>query len=223
MCKQETTAMEDHTDWTMEEYLNCLEECSARRMGFKPAFAALGMADKNKPLKQLSDKEAFGALVNWAIHRMPRLHSMVLRVKYGAVYQAVIVKSLKNLRVGKLERVAEPGGIAYEWPEATRYESLEVETINASAHRADEFNMKRGYDKSVLERALQTQKQADEMMNEECPQEPQSDEEMEQDEASTSETPWRTPKITLRQDESNVWQVVLTEQERELIDEFLET
>jgi len=223
VCKQETTAMEDYTDWTMEEYLNYLEECSARRMGFKQAFRSLGMVDKNKPLKQLNDKESFCALVNWAIHRMPRLHSMVLRVKYGAVYQAVIVKSLKNLRVGKLERVAEPGGIAYEWPEATRYDSLEVEIINASVQRANEFNMQRGYDKSVLERALQAQKQADEIMNEECPQDPQSEEEMEQDEASTSEKPWSTPKITLRQDESNVWQVVLTEQERELIDEFLET
>ena len=215
--------MEDYTDWTMEEYLNYLEECNARRMGFKQAFRSLGLVDKNKPLKQLNDKESFCALVNWAIHRMPRLHSMVLRVKYGAVYQAVIVKSLKNLRVGKLERVAEPGGIAYEWPEATRYDSLEVEIINASVQRANEFNMQRGYDKSVLERALQAQKQADEIMSEECPQDPQSEEEMEQDEASTSEKPWKTPKITLRQDESNVWQVVLTEQERELIDEFLET
>ena len=215
--------MEDYTDWTMEEYLNYLEECSARRMGFKQAFGALGMADKNKPLKQLNDKESFSALVNWAIHRMPRLHSMVLRVKYGAVYQAIIVKSLKNLRVGKLERVAEPGGIAYEWPEATRYDSLEVEIINASVQRANEFNAQRGYDKSVLQRTLQAQKQAEEMMSEECPQEMQSEEEMEQEEASTSEKPWRTPKITLRQDESNVWQVVLTEQERELIDEFLET
>ena len=223
MCKQETTVMEDYTDWTMEEYLNYLEECSARRMGFKQAFGALGMADKNKPLKQLNDKESFSALVNWAIHRMPRLHSMVLRVKYGAVYQAIIVKSLKNLRVGKLERVAEPGGIAYEWPEDTRYDSLEVEIINASVQRANEFNAQRGYDKSVLQRTLQAQKQAEQIMSEECPQDPQSEEEMEQEEASTSEKPWKTPKITLRQDESNVWQVVLTEQERELIDEFLET
>ena len=217
--------MEDYTDWTMEEYLNYLEECNARRMGFKQAFRSLGLVDKNKPLKQLNDKESFCALVNWAIHRMPRLHSMVLRVKYGAVYQAVIVKSLKNLRVGKLERVAEPGGIAYEWPEATRYDSLEVEIINASVQRANEFNVQRGYDRGVLARAQQTQAQADEIMKEECPQDidSQSGEEMEQDEASTSEKPWKTPKITLRQDESNVWQVVLTEQERELIDEFLET
>jgi len=223
VCKQEVTVMEDSTDWTMEEYLNYLEECNARRMGFKQAFGALGMADKNTPFKQLSDKESFSALVNWAIHKMPRLHSMVLRVRYGAVYQAVIVKSLKNLRVGKLERVAEPGGIAYEWPEATRYDSLEVEIINASVQRANEFNEQRGYDKSILQRTLQAQKEAEEIMSEECPQEPQSEEEMEQDEASTSERPWKTPKITLRQDDSNVWQVVLTEEERELINEFLET
>jgi len=42
---------------TMEEYLNYLHECNARRMTFKQAFSALGMVDKNKPLKQLNDEE----------------------------------------------------------------------------------------------------------------------------------------------------------------------
>jgi len=219
---QEVTNMEYCIDWTMEEYLNYLEECGARRMAFRHAFGALGMVDKNTPLKQLNDKELFSTLVNWAINRMPRLHSMVLRVKYGAVYQAIIVKSLKNLRVGKLERVAEPGGIAYDWPETTRYDSLEVEIIKASAQRANEINAQKGYDKNALERAHNTQKQADKIMNEECPQDPQPEEEVRQEGASTSgET--SMPRITLRQNEPNIWEVVLTEQERELIEEFLET
>jgi len=49
------------------------------------------------------------------------------------------------------------------------------------------------------------------------------EEEIQPEEASTSGEPWKTPKITLRQTEHNCWQVVLTEEERELIDEFLET
>ena len=69
--------------------------------------------------------------------------------------------------MGKLERVAEPGGIAYDWPETTRYDSLEVEIIKASAQRANEINVQKGYDKNALERAYETQKQADKMMNEE--------------------------------------------------------
>jgi len=46
---------------------------------------------------------------------------------------------------------------------------------------------------------------------------------IQQEEASTSEAPWKTPKITLRQTEYNCWQVIMTEEEQELINEFLET
>ena len=46
---------------------------------------------------------------------------------------------------------------------------------------------------------------------------------IQQEAASTSGTPWKTPRITLRQTENNCWQVVLTEEKQELIDEFLET
>jgi len=50
---QAATAMDEFPDLTMEEYVNYPHECNARRMTFKQAFSALGMADKNKPLKQL--------------------------------------------------------------------------------------------------------------------------------------------------------------------------
>jgi len=161
---QVATAMEEFPDLTMEEYLNCLHECNARRMSFRQAFSALGMADKNKPLKQLNDKELFGALVNWAIHKMPKLHSMVLRVTHGAIYQTVLVKDLKNLRVGKMVRVTGPGGIANDWPESTRYGSLNVSIIEASVHRANVINVEKGYDMNVLERTQQAQEQTDELM-----------------------------------------------------------
>jgi len=34
---------------------------------------------------------------------------------------------------------------------------------------------------------------------------------------------WDIPRISMRQTEQNCWEVVLTEEERELINEFLET
>ena len=46
---------------------------------------------------------------------------------------------------------------------------------------------------------------------------------IQQEEASTSEAPWKKPKITLRQTEPNCWQVILNKEEQELIDEFWET
>jgi len=224
---QVATAMEEFPDLAMEEYLNDLHECNARRMSFRQAFSALGMVDKNKPLKQLNDKELFGALVNWAIHKMPKLHSMVLRVKHGAIYQTVLVKDSRNLRVGKLVRVTGHGGIAYDWPESTRYGSLDVSIIEASVHRANVINVEKGYDMNVPERTQQAQEQIDELMIKDFKQEQQiikSDEgDIQQEEASTSGAPWKTPKITLRQTEHNCWQVVLTEEEQELINEFLET
>jgi len=224
---QVATAMDEFPDLTMEEYLNYLHECNARRMTFKQAFSALGMADKNKPLKQLNDKELFGALANWAIHKLPKLHSMVFRVTHGAVYQTVLMKSLKHLRVRKLVRVTGPGGTAYDWPESTRYESLDVSIIDTSVYRANVINVKQGYDRSVLERTQQAQEQADELMIGEYPQEQQmsddDEEEIQPERASTSGAPWQTPKITLRQTENNCWQVVLTEEEQDLINEFLET
>ena len=117
--------------------------------------------------------------------------------------------------------MAEPGGIAYDWPETTRYDSLKVEIIKASAQRANEINVQKGYDKNALERACKTQKQADEIMNEECSQDPQPEDEVRQEASTSGET--SMPRMTLRQNEPNIWEVVLTEEERELIEEFLET
>ena len=50
-----------------------------------------------------------------------------------------------------------------------------------------------------------------------------NEEEVQQEEVSTSGMPWSTPKITLRQTEPNCWQVILNKEEQELIDEFLDT
>ena len=195
-------------------------------MTFKQAFSALGMVDKNKPLKQLTDEETFSALANWAIHKLPKLHSMTLRITYGAVYQTVLLKTQSNLRVGKLVKVTEPGGIAYDWPESTRYESLDVSVIEDSVHRANVSNVERGYDLSAIERTQQAQEQADDLIMEESSQEQQAaeniDEEIQPEEESPNAIPWEIPKFTMRQTGPDCWEVVLTEDERELIDEFLE-
>jgi len=42
-------------------------------------------------------------------------------------------------------------------------------------------------------------------------------------EEQAAEIPWEIPNITMRQTQENCWEVVLTQEERELIDEFLET
>ena len=220
---QVAIAMEEIPDLTMEEYLNNLYECNARRMSFKQAFSALGMIDKNKPLKQLNDKELFSALANWAINELPKMHSMILRVTHGATYQTILVKSLKNLRVGRLVKVTGPGGVAYDWPETTRYDSLNLSTITASVHRANEINEEKGVDMNALERKQQVQEQIDEVFKQEPQESPNREEEVSIEAASTSGMPWSTPKITLRQTEPNCWQVILNKEEQELIDEFLET
>ena len=216
---------------TMEEYLHDLYECNKRRMTFKQAFSALGMVDKNKPFKQLNDEETFSALANWAIHKLPIYQSMILRGKdNGAIYQTVIRNCRRQLRVGKLVRVTGPGGTAYDWPEETKYESLDVSIIESSVYRANVINVERGYDLSVVERTQQAQEQADDLVLSEAnspPQEEQNDEEYEEErfqpeEERAVDVTWNIPRIAMRQTDRNCWEVVLTEAERELINEFLD-
>jgi len=42
------------------------------------------------------------------------------------------------------------------------------------------------------------------------------------EEESSNDVSWNIPEITMRQTEHNCWEVILTEEERELINEFLE-
>jgi len=58
---------------------------------------------------------------------------MVLRAKdNGAIYQTVIRNCRRQLRVGKIVRVTGPGGTAYDWPEETTYDSLDVSIMKAA-------------------------------------------------------------------------------------------
>jgi len=213
---------------TKMEYLRRLHECNERRMSFRQAFFALGIVNDNKPLRQLNDEEIFSALANWAIHKLPILHSMILRIKVdGAIYQTVVRRCQRRLRVGKIVRVTGPGGIAYDWPEETKYDSLDVSIIENSVYRANTVNVERGYDLSVRERTQQAQEQADELILEERSQpEEQADvhdeERSQSEEEQADDISWDIPRISMRQTERNCWEVVLTEEERELINEFLE-
>jgi len=115
------------------EHPRKLQECYEKRMSFRKVFISLGMVNENKPLKQLSDEETFSALVNWSIHKLPMWHSMILRISWnGAIYQTILRKSQKYLRMGKIVRVTDPGGIVYDWPEETKYDSLDVSIIESS-------------------------------------------------------------------------------------------
>ena len=200
------------------EYLRRLHECNERRMNFRQAFLSLGIVNDSKPLRQLNDEETFSALANWAIHKLPILHTMILRINVdGAIYQTVVRNSKRQLRVGKIVRVTGPGGIGYDWPEETKYDSLDVSIIENSVYRANIINVERGHDLSVRERTQQAQEQADDIILDISAEERSQPEEEQADEIS-----WDIPRITMRQTERNCWEVVLTKEERELIDEFLE-
>ena len=92
------------------------------------------------------------------------------------------------------------------------------------------INVERGYDLSVLERTQQAQEQADDLVLSEAssqPQEEQNDDEHEEERLQPEEeravdVTWDIPRITMRQTDRNCWEVVLTEEERELINEFLD-
>ena len=148
---------------------------------------------------------------------------MVLRAKdNGAIYQTVIRNCRRQLRVGKIVRVT--------GPEETTYDSLDVSIIESSICRANVINVERGYDLSVLERTQQAQEQADDLVLSEAnsqPQEEQNDDEYEEERLQPEEeravdVTRNIPRITMRQTDRNCWEVVLTEEERELINEFLD-
>ena len=163
-------------------------------MTFKQAFSALGMIDKNKPLKQLSEEEEFSALANWAIQKLPNRHIMILRMKVnGEIYHTVINNSSRRLRVGRVIKLAGPGAIAYDWPEDIQYESLNVSRIEESAFRANVINIERGCEVNTAGTSRTVEEQA-------------------------AENSWEIPQIRMRQTQEKCWEVILTEEEREFIE-----
>jgi len=194
--------------------LQKLQLCHERRITFKQAFFSKGMSDENVPLKQLKDKEEFSALVNWASYSLVKDEDMILRIrKEGLIYQTILHKTDRKIRVGKIRQIYGTGAMRYDWPDGIQYCSLSASEINASATRADVIN-----DAIANRQAMMYQ-----------PEERPRDEG--QVEMPTTETPGSSssqdwlptiPNIRLRETEPNMWEVVMTKEEKELIAEFLE-
>jgi len=185
------------------EYLRRLHECHTKNITFKQAFFKLGMTEDNKPMKQLNDKEEFSTLANWALNKLPMFHSMDLRLKVnGTIYQTTWYKCGRQVRAGRVTRKDYQGAIGYDWPEEIGYDSLTVDVITASVMRAEIINMakKNGNLLSREEIAEQENLQSD----------------------WNSGTREQTPQIRLVRTDRNCWDVVLTQEERNLISEFLD-
>ena len=189
--------------------LQKLQLCHERKITFKQAFFCKGMSDESVPLKQLKDKEEFSALVNWALHSLVKDEDMILRIrKEGLIYETILHKTDWKIRVGRIKQIYGTGAMRYDWSDDVTYHSLFVSEINASAQRADMIN------DAIANRQVMLNQQEErqgEMLNEEAPAGSSS-----QDFLST------IPSIRLRETEPNLWEVVMTEEEKELIAEFLE-
>jgi len=182
-----------------------LQECYKKNMTFKQAFFQFGVTDYDKKLKGLDEKEEFSTLVNWVLHKLPPFHSMDLRHKVNKeLYQTTIHKRAREIRVGKpMLKASHDGTIRYDWPQEITYETLGVDIINTSVKRADIINAAKN------EGRLLSEEQVSELLN------PQID--------WNNQQQVETQQIKLLQTERNCWDVVLTEEERNLIGEFLDT
>jgi len=189
--------------------LQKLQLCHERKITFKQAFFCKGMSDESVPLKQLKDKEEFSALVNWALHSLVKDEDMILRIrKEGLIYETILHKTDWKIRVGRIKQIYGIGAMRYNWPDEVTYHSLFLSEINASAQRADMINAAIANRQVMLN---QQEERQGEMLNKEAPAGSSS-----QDFLST------IPSIRLRETEPNLWEVVMTEEEKELIAEFLE-
>jgi len=99
------------------------------------------MADDEVPLKLLSPKEEFSALVNWTRHELPKGQKMELRIDVeGMTYSTILNRYGNEIRAGTITKKYGPGAIRYDWLPGTTYQSLNVKEIEASINRADLIN-----------------------------------------------------------------------------------
>ena len=135
------------------ENLRRLQECNKRNTTLKKAFAKFGVTENDKPLKEMNEKEEFSALVNWAINQLPAYESMDLRNKVdGKMYQTSIRKKSREIRVGKSkEKANQEEAITYAWPEDATYETLNVNIITISMLRANAINEAKGKGQELSE------------------------------------------------------------------------
>jgi len=175
------------------------------------------MVDDIIPLKQLSAKAEFSALVNWIRHELPKHEDMELRADMeGVTYKTIVHKDQKQIRVGPVTKIYGPGAIRYDWLPGTNFYSLDLGEIKASIRRADLINDAKMMGQEVTQEIL--------LQHGETSKSKTAEATTQDDEISGDmEVIPRIPQIKLRETEKNCWEVVLTEEERDMINEFLET
>jgi len=177
------------------ENLRRLQECNKRNTTLKKAFAKFGVTENDKPLKKMNEKEEFGALVNWALNQLPAYESMDLRNKVDdKMYQTRIRKKNRKIRIGKpKEKDNQEEAITYAWPEDATYETLAVNVITISMLRANVINDAKRKGQFLSEQEVTARVH------------PQID--------------WNVEELQMGENGENR---VLTEEEMELINEFLQ-
>ena len=142
------------------ENLRRLQECNKKTTTLKRAFSKFGEIDHNKKLKDMDEKEEFGALVNWALNELPSYEHMYLRCKVDG--QTSIRKRHTERVVGKPKvKDCQDEAITYDWPEHATYENLDEKIIAISALRANVKNEARKQGKELAEEEIQVFPQID--------------------------------------------------------------
>jgi len=186
------------------EHLQKLRECNKKTLTARQAFLQFGGTEYNKKLKDLNEKEEFSTLVNWMLNKMPAFQRMKLRHKVnGDLYQTVIRKRRRIITVGKPRIQANcDESINYEWPEEATYETLDVNIIATSAEKADAINQAKTHEQ--LEYVQETEAQASSQTG------------------GDTQTTEECSTFQEEQPERNDGHTVVTEEEMELINEFLD-
>jgi len=154
-----------------------------------------GVTEYDKPLKELNDKEEFSTLINWAINQLPSFESMDLRHRVnGKLYQTSLHKKAREILVGKpKEKDNQDEAVTYDWPEYVTYETLAVNIITISMLRANVINDAKRKGQFLSEQEVTARVH------------PQND--------------WNVEELQMGENGENR---VLTEEEMELINEFLQ-
>ena len=121
-------------------------------------------------------------------------------------YETTVHKDQYKIRVGEIKTCG-PGVIRYDWREGLLYCSLNLWEINEGIQRADIINKAR----------IEKQKEQQEPVVE------GHQRELVNVDAEILAITSNVPNIRMQKNDKNCWEIVLTEEERQLIDEFLQT
>jgi len=121
-------------------------------------------------------------------------------------YETTVHKDQYKIRVGEIKTCG-PGVIRYDWREGPLYCSLNLWEINEGIQRADIINKAR----------IEKQKEQQEPVVE------GHQRELVNVDAEILAITSNVPNIRMQKNDKNCWEIVLTEEERQLIDEFLQT